>query len=102
MSSASKRGGAADDEEAKLERVVTQVRRRREFWERSGELPLGRALAMMGRFGWTIAGPPLLGAIAGRWLDRMFQSGVFWSATLIFFGVGVGFYMAWRGMRIES
>jgi ATP synthase protein I len=102
VSNEAKDGGAGDDEEAKLERVVTQVRRRREYWERTGELPLGRALGMMGRFGWTIVGPPLLGALAGRWLDRTFQSGVFWSATLVFSGVAAGFYMVWKRMRIES
>jgi ATP synthase protein I len=95
------RGGATDEEEAKLEHTVTRVRKRREYWARMGELPLGRALGMMGRFGWTMVGPPLLGAFVGRWLDHAFQSGVFWSATLVFLGVAAGFYLVWRGMRIE-
>ena len=79
-----------------------QAKKRREYWERTGELPLSRALGMMGRFGWTIVGPPLLGAFVGRWLDRTFQSGVFWSATLVFLGVAAGFYMVWERIRTES
>ena len=70
MSHDAKGGGPSDEEERKLERAVDQVRTRREYWERTGELPLGRALGMMGRFGWTIVGPTLLGAFIGRWLDR--------------------------------
>ena len=102
MSGEAKRGRAADEEEAKLEHAVVQVKKRRDYWARTGELPLGRALGMMGRFGWTIVGPPLLGAFVGRWLDRTFHSGVFWSATLVFLGVVAGFYTVWKGMRIES
>jgi ATP synthase protein I len=101
MSKTTKNSGAAEDEEAKLERVVNQVRKRREYWERTGELPLGRALAMMGRFGWTLVGPALLGVFIGRWLDRTFQSGVFWSATLVFLGTAAGFYLVWKGIRAE-
>jgi ATP synthase protein I len=95
-------GHPTNEEERKLERAIVRTKQRREYWERTGEWPLGRALGMMGRFGWTIVGPPLLGAFVGRWLDRTFQSGVFWSATLVFLGVAAGFYMVWKGLRIES
>lgn len=94
--------GPSGEEEGKLERVVEQVRKRREYWDRTGELPLGRALGMMGRFGWTIIGPALLGAFIGRWLDGHFHSGVFWSAALVFLGVAAGFYMVWKRMNAES
>lgn len=91
-----------NEEERKLERAVERTQQRREYWNRTGEMPLGRALGMMGRFGWTIVGPALLGAFVGRWLDRTFHSGVFWSATLVFLGVAAGFYMVWKRMRSES
>jgi ATP synthase protein I len=84
-----------------LENAVERMRKRREFWNRTGELPLGRALGMMGRFGWTIVGPTILGAFVGRWLDHKFNSGVFWSATLIFLGVTLGFYLVWQRMHVE-
>jgi ATP synthase protein I len=95
-----RRAGA--EEEAKLEHAVSQMRKRRENWVRTGELPLGRALGMMGKFGWTMVAPPLLGALVGRWLDRTFQSGVFWSATLVFLGAASGLYIVWKGMHIDS
>ncbi len=56
---------------------------------------------MMGRFGWTIVAPILLGAFVGRWLDRMFGSGVFWSAALVFLGAAVGFWGVWKRMSNE-
>ena len=88
-----------NDDEHRLDDAVQRMRSRRERWERTGEWPLARALGMMGRFGWTIVGPTLLGAWAGHWLDRRFQSGVFWSATLVFLGVSAGFYLVWKKMH---
>jgi ATP synthase protein I len=56
---------------------------------------------MMGRFGWTIVAPILLGAFVGRWLDRTFNTGVFWSAALVFAGAAVGFWGVWKAMNSE-
>ncbi|HTQ23679.1 MAG TPA: AtpZ/AtpI family protein [Candidatus Binataceae bacterium] len=88
-------------EEDELEEAVERAHRRREHWLRAGEWPLGRSLAMMGRFGWTMVTPILLGAFAGRWLDRTFNSGVFWSATLVFSGAAFGFWAMWKRMNSE-
>jgi ATP synthase protein I len=87
--------------EDELEEAVERAHRRREHWLRAGEWPLGRSLAMMGRFGWTMVTPILLGAFAGRWLDRTFNSGVFWSATLVFSGAAFGFWAMWKRMNSE-
>src|ERR1700674_4275908 len=48
-------------EERELEQAVERAHRRSEHWQRTGEWPMGRALAMMGRFGWTIVAPILIG-----------------------------------------
>lgn len=88
-------------EERDLEEAVERARRRHEHWLRTGEWPLGSALAMMGRFGWTIVAPILLGAFVGRWLDRTFNTGVFWSAALVFAGAAAGFWAVWKRMNSE-
>jgi len=88
-------------EERELQEAVERAHRRREHWLRTGEWPLARALAMMGRFGWTIVAPILLGAFVGRWLDRTFNTGVFWSAGLVFAGAAVGFWGVWKAMNSE-
>jgi len=88
-------------EERELEDAVERAHRRREHWLRAGEWPLGRSLAMMGRLGWTMVAPILLGALVGRWLDRTFNTGVFWSATLLFAGAAFGFWAVWKRMNSE-
>ena len=93
--------GGLGGEERQLEEAARRAELRREHWLRTGEWPLGRALAMMGRFGWTIVAPILLGAFIGRWLDRTFDSGVFWSATLMFAGAAAGFWAVWKRMQSE-
>ena len=87
--------------EHEFEQAVKRAQSRREHWLRTGELPMGRALGMMGRSGWTIVAPILIGAFVGRWLDRTFHSGVFWSATLVFLGATVGFWAVWKRMNSE-
>lgn len=84
-----------------LEEAVERARSRREHWLRAGEWPLGRSLAMMGRLGWTMVAPILLGAFVGRWLDRTFNTAVFWSATLMCGGAAAGFWAVWKRMNGE-
>jgi ATP synthase protein I len=93
--------GDREGKEQELEKAVEQAHRRREHWLQTGEWPMGRALAMMGRFGWAIVAPILLGAFVGRWLDRTFGSGVFWSAALVFLGAAAGFWSVWKRMNSE-
>ncbi|HEY7220852.1 MAG TPA: AtpZ/AtpI family protein [Candidatus Binatia bacterium] len=88
-------------EERALAEAVQRAARRRNHWLRTGEWPVGRALALMGRFGWTIVAPLLLGVFAGRWLDRTFHTGVFWSAALVFVGAAAGFWAVWKRMNSE-
>ncbi len=88
-----------DREQQELEQAVERAKLRREHWRETGEWPLGRALAMMGRFGWSIVVPILLGAFVGRWLDRTFNTGVMWSAALVMAGAAFGFWAVWKAMH---
>jgi ATP synthase protein I len=95
-------------EEQEMGEAGERAHPRREHWVQTVGWPNGRpltmiggALAMMGRFGWTIVGPILLGAFVGRWLDRTFNSGVFWSAALVFAGAALGFWAVWKRMNSE-
>ncbi|HTY53864.1 MAG TPA: AtpZ/AtpI family protein [Candidatus Binataceae bacterium] len=88
-------------EDRALGDAVERAHHRRVQWLRSGEWPLGRALAMMGRFGWAIVVPTLLGVLIGRWLDRVFATGVMFSAALVMLGAAAGFWMVWNAMHVE-
>jgi len=85
----------------RLGQAVKRRRERRERWQRQGERSLGQNLAMIGALGWTIVVPTLLGIFAGRWLDRTFHSGIFWTLGLLVVGLAVGCSLAWKRMHNE-
>ena len=54
---------------------------------------------MIGALGWTIVTPTLIGIFAGRWLDRAFGSGIFWTLGLLVAGLALG---CWLGLEEDS
>jgi ATP synthase protein I len=84
------------DHPEQLDQAVRLRRRRREHWQREGERSIGQNLAMIGALGWTIVTPTLLGIFAGRWLDHVFTSGIFWTLGLLVTGLAIGCWLAWR------
>ena len=85
----------------RLEQAVRRRQQRRELWQHEGERSLGQNLAMVDALGWTIVVPTLLGIFAGRWLDRTFHSGIFWTLGLLVAGLAAGCAFAWRRMHSE-
>ena len=85
----------------RLQQAVKTRQERRERWQREGERSLGRNLAMIGALGWTIVLPTLVGIFAGRWLDRSFATGVFWTLGLLVAGLAIGCTLAWKRMHSE-
>jgi ATP synthase protein I len=82
--------------------MADAVRKRRERqvrWRLEGELSVARFVGQIGILGWIIVAPTLLGLFIGRWLDRTFGAGIFWSAALLVLGVTVGFWSGWRWMQ---
>jgi ATP synthase protein I len=82
------------------EAVRTRQERRARF-EREGERSIGQNLAMIGALGWTIVLPTLIGIFAGRWLDRQFNMGIFWTLALLAAGLALGCTLAWKRMHSE-
>jgi len=85
----------------RLSEAVKTRQERRARWKREGERPLGQNLAMIGVLGWTIVLPTLLGIFAGRWLDRHFNMGIFWTLGLLTAGLALGCTLAWKRMHSE-
>lgn len=69
---------------------------RKERWLKEGERPLWQNLSMIGALGWLIVVPILLAVFSGRWLDRIFGTGITFSAAFIFLGLVLGCYLAWQ------
>jgi ATP synthase protein I len=74
---------------------------RRARWKREGERSIGQNLAMIGALGWSIVVPTLVGTFTGRWLDRHFGSGIFWTLGLLVAGLAVGCTLAWQRIHRE-
>ena len=66
------------------------------------EPSLGVRLGQIGVLGWTIIVPTLLFLFLGRWLDRIFGTGIFFSAPLLMAGAAIGFWSAWRWMHRQG
>lgn len=82
-----------------LDKAVRTRQERRALWRREGERSLGQNLAMIGALGWTVVIPTLIGIFAGRWLDREFHSGIFWTLGLLVAGLAIGCAMAWQRIQ---
>ncbi len=85
-----------------LERAVQQARRRDQAAHDLPEPSLGSRLGQIGMLGWTVVIPTLLCLWLGRWLDRRFGTGVFFSAPLLMIGAAVGLWLAWRWMHRQN
>jgi len=83
----------------RLNEAVRIRRERRARWQREGERSIGENLAMIGALGWTIVAPTLAGIFAGRWLDRYFSAGIFWTLGLLVAGLALGCTLAWNRMH---
>lgn len=86
----------------KMRDAVRLRQERRDQWKREGERSMWRNLSMIGALGWLVVVPTLIGVLVGRWLDGMFETGIFFSGASIFLGVSVGCYLAWRRVNEES
>ncbi|MBI1179279.1 MAG: ATPase F0F1 [Alphaproteobacteria bacterium] len=92
---------AAEREAESLDEAVRRRRERRALWDREGERSIGQNLALIGALGWTIVTPALLGIFLGRWLDRMWNAGIFWTLGLLVAGLAAGCVMAWKRIHRE-
>src|SRR5579863_8172332 len=85
------------EQDALVQNVRLRGERHRR-WLREGEPSVARRLAQIGVLGWIIVVPTLGGLFIGRWLDREFSSGLFFSAPLLFLGLALGCWSAWKWM----
>lgn len=90
---------APGDDDDVLVKGVRLRRKRHQHWLREGEPSVAHRLAQIGVLGWIIVVPILLGIFMGRWLDRTFATGIFWTAPLLLVGLAFGCWSAWKWMN---
>jgi ATP synthase protein I len=64
-------------------------------------LGVWQGIAQVGTVGWMVALPAVGGAFLGRWLDGLYGTGIFWTLSLLTFGLALGCLAAWRAMNRE-
>jgi ATP synthase protein I len=51
--------------------------------------------------GWIIIVPTLGGLFLGHWIDKQFGTGIFWTGPLLFVGLAIGGWTAWKWMNTQ-
>jgi ATP synthase protein I len=57
---------------------------------------------MLGVIGWSVAGPTLIGAALGFWLDRHHPGGRNWTLALMMAGLALGCLNAWLWVQRQG
>jgi ATP synthase protein I len=86
----------------RLDQAAQKALEREEEGRADPEPSLAARLGQIGVLGWTIVVPTLLFLFLGRWLDRIFGTGIFFSAPLLMIGAGIGLWFAWRWMHRQG
>ena len=58
-------------------------------------------LGMFGLIGWSVVIPTLAGIALGIWIDKRWPGQISWTLTLMFVGVVLGCFNAWRWIGEE-
>ncbi len=80
---------------------VSKVRRQAELAQAGRRLTFWQGLTLVGAVGWMVSLPAVAGALLGRWLDREFATGIFWTLSLLMLGLFLGCASAWRHVHRE-
>jgi ATP synthase protein I len=88
-----------DEPHERMEQAALRAAKRAQAAGDEREPSFAVRLGQIGVLGWAIVAPVLMGVVIGRWLDRSFDTGVFFSAPLIMLGAATGLWTAWRWMH---
>ncbi len=90
---------SSNDRHEKMQEAALRLERRAEAARDEREPSFAARLGQIGVLGWAIVTPVLIGVAIGRWLDRTFDAGIFFTAPLIMLGAVAGLWTAWRWMH---
>lgn len=87
-------------EEELLKKIKRDSAKKMKAKEEGSEIMFG--LGLFGIVGWSIAIPTVLGIALGVFLDKRFTQSFSWTITLLFAGVILGSFNAWRWIKERS
>ncbi|QSX08533.1 AtpZ/AtpI family protein [Alkalibacter rhizosphaerae] len=82
------------------EKIAKQANSKIRSKKEGNEIAFG--MGVFGIIGWSIAIPTLLGVALGSYLDERFTQSFSWTLSLLFFGLIVGCFNAWRWLKERS
>lgn len=87
-------------EEKLLEKIERDSTKKIKSQEEGSEIMFG--LGLFGIVGWSIAIPTVMGIALGVFLDKKFTQSFSWTITLLFAGVILGSFNAWRWIEEKT
>jgi len=93
--------GRSDAPGTPLSRQVGTQETRKLEARRPGAMNVWSGFGMFGLIGWSVAGPTLLGALLGMWLDKHRAGGHSWTLALLVTGLCLGSMSAWHWVAKE-
>lgn len=87
-------------EEELLIRVKKDSAKKMKAHDEGSEIMFG--LNLFGIVGWSISIPTLLGIALGIFLDKRFTHSFSWTLTLLFAGIILGSFNAWRWIKEKT
>lgn len=88
-----------ENPDEKMQEAARRAAKRAEAARNEREPSFAARLGQIGVLGWAIVAPTLIGVVIGGWLDRTFDTGIFFSAPLMMLGAAAGLWTAWRWMH---
>jgi len=93
--------GKSNGVETSLSAQVGAQEKRKLESRRPGAMNVWSGFGMFGLIGWSVAGPTLLGALLGLWLDKHRPGGHSWTLALLVAGLCLGSMSAWHWVSRE-
>ena len=87
-------------EEELLQEIKKQSKSKIKSEKEGSEIMFG--IGLFGIVGWSIAIPTVLGIALGIYLDKKYSQNFSWTITLLFVGVIMGSFNAWRWIKEKS
>lgn len=87
-------------EEELLEKIKKESEKKIKAREEGDQVMFG--LGLFGIVGWSVAIPTVIGIAIGVFLDKKFNQSFSWTLTLLFAGVILGSFNAWRWIKEKT
>lgn len=87
-------------EEELLEKIKKESEKKIKAREEGDQVMFG--LGLFGIVGWSISIPTVIGIAIGVFLDKKFNQSFSWTLTLLFAGVILGSFNAWRWIKEKT